>query len=48
VAGTTPIVIVIAHRTEEFADYQDRGYTAVLGKPSDLDQLYETARRALG
>jgi CheY-like chemotaxis protein len=46
-AGPTPVVIVTAHRIEDYADYQNHGFAAVLGKPFDLDQLYETVRRVL-
>jgi DNA-binding NtrC family response regulator len=41
------VVIVTAHRTDGYADFRARGFAAVLGKPFDLDQLYETVRRVL-
>ena len=47
-AGPTPIVIVTAHRIEDYTDSEDHGFAAVLGKPFDLDQLYGTVRRVLG
>lgn len=47
-AGTTPIVIVTAHRRDDYADYREHGFAAVLGKPFDLDQLYDTVRRVVG
>ena len=47
-AGATPVVIVTAHRTGDYADFRERGFAAIVGKPFDLDQLYRTVRRVVG
>lgn len=46
-AGDTPIIIVTAHRLDDYADYRARGFAAVLAKPFDLDRLFETVRGVL-
>jgi DNA-binding response OmpR family regulator len=46
-AETTPVVIVTAHRLDDYADFRERGFAALLGKPFDLDQLYATVRGVL-
>ena len=46
-AGYTPVVIFTAHRQSDFADFKERGFSDLLLKPFDLDDLLETVRRNL-
>ena len=44
-AGTTPTVICTAHRSQEFSEFAERGFAAVLAKPFDLDDLLTLVHR---
>ena len=46
-AGYTPVVIFTAHRQSDFADFKERGFSDLLLKPFDLDDLLDTIRRNL-
>ena len=46
-AGYTPVVIFTAHRESDFADFRERGFSDLLLKPFDLDDLLATVRRNL-
>lgn len=46
-AGTAAIVIFTAYSEGDFADYRDRGFSDLLLKPFDLDDLLATVRRNL-
>ena len=46
-AGRAPVVIFTAHRPSAFADFKERGFSDLLLKPFDLDDLLDTVRRNL-
>lgn len=46
-AGYSPVVIFTAHRRSDFADFKERGFSDLLLKPFDLDDLLDTVRRNL-
>lgn len=46
-AGYSPVVIFTAHRESDFADFRERGFSDLLLKPFDLDELLDTVERNL-
>ncbi len=46
-AGYSPVVIFTAHREQDFASFRERGFSDLLMKPFDLDELIATVRRNL-
>ncbi len=47
-AGYSPVVIFTAHREHDFANFRERGFSDLLLKPFDLDELLDTVRRNMG
>lgn len=47
-SGGIPVVICTAHQASGFADFRERGFSDLLLKPFDLDELLATVRRNLG
>ncbi len=46
-AGTTPIILCTAHRTQDFPDFAARGFATLLSKPFDLDHLLTLIARLI-
>ncbi|HEX5505897.1 MAG TPA: response regulator [Thermomicrobiales bacterium] len=46
-AGSAAVVIFTAYSAVDFAGYRERGFSDLLLKPFDLDELLETVRRNL-
>lgn len=44
-AGATPTIICTAHRSQDFPEFAERGFAALLTKPFDLDDLVTLVHR---